>query len=119
MNAPNTWCINLIGVNMKSLYKTEFSNFDYDIPQLPDGFVDVSWHNNVSPSFEKPLKDNLTLTLWVDYLEASRRECGGSQFMVIVHIPDQIEDVVYQSEFDTFDGAMKAIDDILANEASQ
>lgn len=104
---------------MKSLYKTEFPNFDYDIPQLPDGFVDVSWHNNVSPSFKRQLKDNLTLTLWIDYLDESKRECGGDQFLVIVHIEDQIEDVLYESDFESFDDAIRAINDILANEATQ
>jgi hypothetical protein len=104
---------------MKQTYRTEFPNFDYDIPQLPEGFVDVSWHNNVSPSFEKPLKDDLALTLWVDYLDESKRECGGSQFLVMVHLKDQLEDQVYCSDFDSFDDAMKAIDDILANEVQQ
>jgi hypothetical protein len=104
---------------MKSLYKAAFPDFDYDVPQLPDGFVDVSWHNNVSPSFEKPLKDGLCLTLWIDYTDESKRECGGDQFLVIVHIKDQIEDVVYESDFESFDDAIHAINDILANEASQ
>jgi hypothetical protein len=104
---------------MRSTYKTEFPDFDYDIPQLPDGFVDVSWHNNVSPSFEKPLKDNLSLTLWVDYLDESKRECGGDQFLVIVHIKDQLEDQLYCSDFESFDDAIHAINDILANEVTQ
>lgn len=104
---------------MKSLYKAAFPDFDYDVPQLPDGFIDVSWHNNVSPSFEKKLNNDLTLTLWVDYSDESKRECGGSQFLVIVHIPDQIEDVLYESDFESFDDAIRAINDILVNEATQ
>ena len=104
---------------MRSTYKTEFPDFNYDIPQLPDGFVDVSWHNNVSPSFEKPLKDNLVVTLWVDYLDESKRECGGDQFLVIVHTKDNLEDQLYCSDFESFDDAIHAINDILANEVTQ
>jgi len=104
---------------MRSTYKTEFPDFDYDIPQLPDGFVDVSWHNNVSPSFEKSLKDNLSLTLWVNYLDESKRECGGDQFLVIVHIKDNLDDQLYCSDFESFDDAIHAINDILANEVTQ
>jgi hypothetical protein len=37
----------------------------------------------------------------------------------MVHLKDQLEDQVYCSDFDSFDDAMKAIDDILANEAQQ
>jgi hypothetical protein len=104
---------------MRSTYKTEFPDFDYDIPQLPDGFVDVSWHNNVSPSFEKSLKDNLSLTLWVNYLDESKRECGGDRFLVIVHIKDNLDDQLYCSDFESFDDAIYAINDILANEVTQ
>jgi len=104
---------------MKQTYRTEFPNFDYDIPQLPDGFVDVSWHNNVSPSFEKKLNDEYSITLWVNYADESKRECGGSQFLVMVHVTDELENVLYDSEFDLWDDAIKAINDILANEAQQ
>jgi hypothetical protein len=52
-------------------------------------------------------------------LDESKRECGGDQFLVIVHIEDQIEDVLYESDFESFDDAIHAINDILANEATQ
>jgi hypothetical protein len=100
-------------------YLNEFASFDYVIPQLPDGFVDVSWHNNVSPSFEKKLNDEYSITLWVNYADESKRECGGSQFLVMVHVTDELENVLYYSEFDLWDDAIKAITDILANEAIQ
>ena len=104
---------------LKMNYLNEFSDFDFDIPQLPDGFVDVSWHNNVSPSFEKKLNDEYSITLWVDYADASRRECGGSQFLVMVHVTEELENVLYESQFDLWDDAINAINDILANEATQ
>ena len=104
---------------MRCTYKYEFPNFDYDIPQIPEGFVDVSWHNNVSPSFERKLDDTNSITLWVDYADESRRECGGSQFLVIVHETEDTQNVLYESEYDLWDDAIKAINDILANEAQQ
>ncbi len=104
---------------MKQTYRTEFPNFDYDIPQLPEGFVDVSWHNNVSPSFERKLTDGHSITLWVDYADESRRECGGSQFLVIVHETEESQNVLYESEFNSLDDAIKAINDILSNEVQQ
>ena len=102
---------------MKQSYRSEFPNFDYDIPQIPEGFVDVSWHNNVSPSFERKLDDNNSITLWVDYADENKRECGGSQFLVIVHETEQMENILYESDYDLWDDAIKAINDILANEA--
>jgi len=104
---------------LKMNYLNEFPDFDFDIPKLPDGFVDVSWHNNVSPSFEKNLNDDYSVTLWVDYSDASRRECGGSQFLVMVHVTEELENVLYESQFDLWDDAINAINDILANEATQ
>ena len=104
---------------MKQNYRSEFPRFDYDIPQIPEGFVDVSWHNNVSPSFERKLDNNNSITLWVDYADESRRECGGSQFLVIVHETEQMENILYESDYDLWDDAIKAINDILANEAKQ
>ena len=53
-------------------YYHEFPRFDFDIPHL-EGFVDVSWHNNVSPSFERKLNDTESVTVWVDYLDPDRR----------------------------------------------
>jgi hypothetical protein len=69
---------------MRCSYKYEFPNFDYDIPQLPDGFVDVSWHNDVCPSFSCDLNETQEMVLWVNYADENRRECGGLQFALVV-----------------------------------
>ena len=73
-----------IGVNMRCSYRYEFPDFDYDIPQLPDGFVDVSWHNDVCPSFSRDLNDTQEMVLWINYANEDRRECGGLQFTLVV-----------------------------------
>jgi len=97
-------------------YLKEFPDFDFDIPYI-EGFTDTSWHNNVSPSFARKLNDTHSITLWVDYADESRRECGGSQFLVIVHETEETQNVLYESEFNSLDDAIKAINDILSNEA--
>ncbi len=65
-----------------SNYKTEFPDFDNELI-LPDGWVDTSWHNDVSPSFEKQFGD-VTYRIWCDYENTDRREVGGEQFTVYV-----------------------------------
>ena len=60
---------------MRCTYKYEFPNFDYDIPQLPEGFVDISWHNDVCPSFSRDLNETQEMVVWVNYADEDRREC--------------------------------------------
>jgi hypothetical protein len=65
-------------------YYHEFRDFDFDIPHL-EGFFDKSWHNGVSPSFERQINETQSITVWVEYLDPDRRECGGKQFLIIIH----------------------------------
>jgi hypothetical protein len=99
-------------------YRKEFPDFDFDIPALPDGFFDTSWHNNVSPSFEHKLTDTHSVTLWVDYLNPDRRECGGSQFLVCIHLTEEMEFSEVFLETDSWDEAINAINQIFS-EAKQ
>ena len=108
---------------MRHNYKTEFPCFDFDIPQLPDGFIDTSWHNDVSPKFERKYNETHSVFFWVDYLDESRRECGGRQFTVLVQLTD--DDGVgsyiepeYIIETDSWDEAVNAINQLF-NEAKQ
>jgi hypothetical protein len=68
---------------MRQDYKTEFSDFDFDIPHI-DGFTDKSWHNDVCPSFERKYNETHSVVLWVNYSNEDRRECGGKQFIVAI-----------------------------------
>ena len=105
---------------MRNNYRSEFPNFDYEIPQIPEGFTDSSWHNNICPSFERKLNDTHSITLWVNYSDESRRECGGCQFVVTVHPTEEMGvDMDYEYETNTWDFALNAINDILANEVQQ
>lgn len=47
--------------------------------QLPEDFIDVSWHKNTCPSFELPSANETAewplLTLFIDYQDKDQREC--------------------------------------------
>lgn len=95
---------------MRLDYKTEFRYFDFDIPSIPDGFTDDSWHNNVCPSFTRVLGDQL-ITFWVDYKNPKRRERSfGKQFFVTTEPNnDDINDVELVFETNNWEVAIKKI----------
>ena len=56
-------------------YTTEFPDFDY-IPLLHsfEGWQDVSWHNDICPSFERTTPDNFIIKVFFDYKDNKKRE---------------------------------------------
>lgn len=97
-------------------YKTEFRYFDFDIPQLPDGFKDDSWHNNVCPSFIRILDDQI-VTLWVDFADPERREIRGSQFFLTIEPNnDYFNEVTHVFETDSWDEMMSKINELFKNQ---
>lgn len=53
-------------------YQTEFPDYPADaLPELPEGFTDRSWRNELSPCF---IHDASGLVLWCDYPAAEARE---------------------------------------------
>jgi hypothetical protein len=53
-------------------YRDAFPNYSpAEMPAIPAGFFDTSWHNDACPSFTS---DPLGLTLWVDYAEPAARD---------------------------------------------
>ena len=89
-------------------YLREFPDFDF-IPPHFKGFVDTSWHNNVSPSFTRKLNEFYSVTLWVDYLDPESRERGGSQFLVCTHETADGDDNQVVIETDSLLEALKSI----------
>lgn len=85
-------------------YKTEFPHYD-DILTLPDGWVDASWHNDVSPSFEKRMGD-ITYKIWCDFKNPDLREVGGKQFTVATYNQNEFEELQDLAEFDTLKEAL-------------
>jgi len=55
---------------MTDRYKEEFPDFKLDVA-VPDGFEDVSWHNDTCPCF---LNRELDVFLFVDYAHPDTRE---------------------------------------------
>lgn len=57
-------------------FQTEFPDYPAtDMPAIPAGFEDSSWHNNSAPSFENTA---LGLSIWIDYAAPEMREYTGS-----------------------------------------
>lgn len=50
-----------------------------DMPAIPAGFEDTSWHNNSCPNFAS---DAAGLEIWIDYLDPAQREHQGPRFHV-------------------------------------
>lgn len=59
-------------------YLREFPDFDHT-PELPEGFDDVSWHNDSSPSFQFIDTGN---TLYLNYRDPARREYEAACFVL-------------------------------------
>jgi hypothetical protein len=53
-------------------YRVEFPGFS-DMPAIPAGFVDVSWRNDLCPSF---LNEAAGIILFVDFADPAYRECS-------------------------------------------
>jgi hypothetical protein len=70
-----------------SYYKSEFRNYD-DTLTLPEGWVDVSWHNDACPSFQKAF-GNVTFRIFCDYKDPDQREMQGAMRFVI-YIEDEV-----------------------------
>ena len=85
-------------------YKTEFPHYD-DTITLPNGWVDASWHNDVSPSFEKQIGD-ITYKIWCDFKDPNKREVGGKQFTVATYDQNEFEELQDLAEFDTLAEAL-------------
>jgi len=92
-------------------YKNEFSHYD-DTLDLPKGWIDTSWHNDVCPSFEKVFGDT-TFRLWCDFKDPALREVGGLRFTVCTYInEDELSESLGQ--FESMDEALALIDEVTA-----
>ena len=62
--------------------KTEFPDFpDSDMPAIPAGFEDSSWHNDACPSMRNA---TLQLLIWINYSDPEKQETlGWPRFLVV------------------------------------
>jgi hypothetical protein len=69
-------------------YKTEFPNFDYDLPNLGKAWEDNSWHNDACPSLDYVLNADTEeiVRIWFDYADPEMRECGGDRYTLAVGV---------------------------------
>jgi hypothetical protein len=77
-------------------YKNEFPDMpDADMPVMPYGFYDSSWHNDACPSYANEM---LGLRIWIDYVDPAKREIEqtGKRF-ILCSMPD------YETEFETIE----------------
>lgn len=61
-------------------FRTEFPDFDpATLPAIPDGFTDISWHNEACPCFTSGY-----LNIWTDYADPAQREWEGTKRFSVV-----------------------------------
>jgi hypothetical protein len=89
-----------------SNYMTEFPDYD-DTLILPEGWQDISWHNDACPSFERKY-GNVAYRIFCDYKDPNRRESLGSMRFV-VYIEDEVNFECINL-FDTLEEALAIID---------
>ena len=88
-------------------YKVEFPHYDDELI-IPDGWVDTSWHNDVSPSIEKQIGD-IKYKIWCDFKDPNKREVGGKQFTVATYDQNEFEELQDFADFDTLPEALNSI----------
>ena len=88
-------------------YKVEFPHYDDELI-IPDGWVDTSWHNDVSPSIEKQIGD-IKYKIWCDFKDPNKREVGGKQFTVATYDQNEFEELQDLADFDTLQEALDSI----------
>lgn len=63
-------------------YTLEFPDFpEADMPGIPAGFTDISWRNDVCPSFSN---DAAGLVVFIDFLDKPRREFPESERFTVM-----------------------------------
>jgi hypothetical protein len=88
----------------KPTYKTEFPEFGELDVAIPEGFEDVSWHNDAMPSFALPKGDGTYLRLWVDYKDREMSDINHEPYFrfALSHSDAEmmfISDVAFDNDF--------------------
>lgn len=71
-------------------FRGEFPDFDpATMPAIPDGWQDVSWHNDACPSWIAKGDDDSGLTVYIDHAKPARRDMDmGARYLVQHHAKD-------------------------------
>lgn len=97
---------------MNRTYMNEFPNYDDELI-LPSEWIDSSWHNDVSPSFERDFGD-IKYKIWCDFKDPNKREVGGKQFTVATYDLNEFEYLQDLAEFDTLQEALDFVKGVTA-----
>lgn len=89
------------------MWSDEFPDMT-DMPALPEGFEDTSWHNDICPSYTS---DKLGLSIFIDYPKVEDREFGGEAKRFSVHRQKAgLPFGVWYSETDDWDVMLEVIE---------
>ena len=92
------------------MYKTEFPDFKLDV-EIPAGFVDNSWHNNVMPCWVRELPDEKMMVLWIDYADPALRDHPQNARFVL-HVTDSSMTDVYENfASDSYEDVLNCLGD--------
>ena len=84
-------------------YLTEFPHYD-DTLIVPQGYQDMSWHNDICPHIERAINPVKCVAIWCDFKEYSKRELG-SMYRFTVAVQDDLDKSDF-GFFDDFDNAL-------------
>lgn len=71
-------------ITQKQTWRNQFGEH-YQVPEaelFAAGLLDISWGNDMCPSFRWPEDTESKLTLWSDHPELDRREMRGARYVV-------------------------------------
>ena len=68
-------------------YKSEFPHYD-DTLTLPEGWEDISWHNDACPSFVRKFGD-VEFRIFCDFKDPDLREMQGA-LRFVIYIEDEV-----------------------------
>lgn len=83
------------------LWQRQFSDYPRgDMPAIPAGWIDTSWHNDTSPSFQVatgPMGE--PVQIWIDHPDRAQREVPGiARFLLTRRGPDDDMEEIHAGE---------------------
>ena len=80
-------------------YQTAFPDFDpATMPDIPESWRDVSWHNDACPCFEAMRGDNggnwKACRVWIDFADTDLRDVPNGKRFTVVFVNDNCESLL-------------------------
>ena len=96
---------------------SEFPDYPLsDLPAMPEGFADSSWHNDTCPSY---LDEAFGLQVFMDYVDATKREYDGGLRFSVIRIDDSNAVFGSDSWAEVLNFVQAERDRLMSEEASQ